>query len=89
MKKFMFIVMLMMVFCFSHNEPENYSRFNLVQKDSIGVEITYNEKDGTTVVDTGTILLEDVNTYVLVKRDMSKHSIIKMNVHSVQWKKLK
>jgi len=86
--KSLLIILCILVFCYS-KQSEEQSRYTLVYKDSVGIEVLYKEKYGIFNVDTGTILLEDGRTYVLIKRDMSKTTLIKENLNSVSWKKLK
>jgi len=65
------------------------SRYTLVEKDSMGVVVEYKEKYGFFFVDTGTILMEDSRMYVLIKRDKSKKVLMKENLNSINWRKLK
>ena len=65
------------------------SLYTVVEKDSIGIIVEYKEKYGFFFVDTGTILMEDNRKYVLIKRDLSKKVMMKENLISIRWDKMK
>jgi len=83
--KFLYIILLVFSLSLSSNRSPKYTH---VEKDSVGLAITFKEKYGTFMFDTGTVLVEDSRTYVLIRRDWTKKIIMKSNLVYLTWKKL-
>lgn len=64
-------------------------KYMLVEKDSIGLIVDYQEKYGMAKTDTCTIIMESHQDYILIRRDQSKNVLIKGNINSIKWKKIK
>lgn len=91
MKKLILIVGLLITFCITGNykaKPIHLPppKYTLVEKDSLGLVVTYKEKYGLRADDSCTILLEDKYSYVLVRRDLTKKIIMKSNLNTITWK---
>ena len=92
MKTLILIVSLFITFCVCNDYKKlnikqiTLTEYELVSRDSIGFVVTYKEKCGNLINDSCTIILQNKDSYVLIRRDLTKKIIIKSNINTITWR---